>query len=130
MSALRQQHVSTRGSSPARPETAEVLGNGPPVTKMTAERLRGELGLARIHLCGQLLRRWPELSTVTTEAATGARPRAGPGLQSTGGLPKGSTASWRHQEHNRATTASGRAREHEARQQWRRPELGLDGDGG
>ena len=59
--------------TPARPDTAEGVGNVSPVTKWAAETISEELVLARIHWCPPFHRRWPKSTAATTWAAAGVR---------------------------------------------------------
>ena len=70
----------TRGSSPAKPETAETFGFASPATKGADEGIYAELGLARIHLCKWQGLRWPELTEGKLAAVAGVRASTGAGL--------------------------------------------------
>ena len=75
----------TRGSSPAKPETAETFGFASPATKGADEGVYVELGVARIHLCKRQGLRWPELTGGKLVAVAGVRARSGLALGGTGG---------------------------------------------
>ena len=71
----------TRGSSPARPGTAEGVGIPPPVTKWPAEGSYVTLKIPRVEWCGQLGRGRPISMAASSKAAAGVRPCAGSGLR-------------------------------------------------
>ena len=63
----------TRGSSPARPGTAEGVGIPPPVTKWPAEGSYVTLKIPRVEWCGQLGRGRPISTAASSKAAAGVR---------------------------------------------------------
>ena len=63
----------TRGSSPARPETAEGLGIPPTATKWPAEGIYATGRLVRVEWCTQQRLRWPKSTAAATCAAAGVR---------------------------------------------------------
>ena len=59
----------TRGSSPARPETAEAFGFRPTATKSKAEAIYGTRRLVRVEWCEREELGWSELAGVELVAA-------------------------------------------------------------